>query len=351
MTTEKAKSLQAILDKKVDGKKIFGTSFALKKDNTVWQGASGNLSIDQPYFIGSTTKLFTTAIILKLKEEGKLSLDDKIHQYVDISVLFRLHLYQKKDYSQEISIKHLLSHTSGLPDYFQDKGTSKKSLEKDLMKGHDQSWTFEEAIEMSKKFEPLFVPGEKGKAKYSDANFQLLGKIIEKITNKSYAENCQEYIIQPLGLSKTYLYQDATDETPKMLYHKKKELRIPKAMTSFGADGGIVSTSADMLTFIEAFFTGKLFPIDYIEKMQKWNKIFPPMRSGIGIHLFKIPKVFDPTGAMPSFIGHSGLSGALAFYSPKENLYIAGTVNQTAHPDMSFKTMISLTQRMLKNEK
>lgn len=106
-----------------------------------------------------------------------------------------------------------------------------------------------------------------------------------------------------------------------------------------------------MLTFIEAFFTGKLFPIDYIEKMQKWNKIFPPMRSGIGIHLFKIPKVFDPTGAMPSFIGHSGLSGALAFYSPKENLYIAGTVNQTAHPDMSFKTMISLTQRMLKNEK
>ena len=180
MTTEKAKSLQAILDKKVDGKKIFGTSFALKKDNTVWQGASGNLSIDQPYFIGSTTKLFTTAIILKLKEEGKLSLDDKIHQYVDISVLFRLHLYQKKDYSQEISIKHLLSHTSGLPDYFQDKGTSKKSLEKDLMKGHDQSWTFEEAIEMSKKFEPLFVPGEKGKAKYSDANFQLLGKIIEK---------------------------------------------------------------------------------------------------------------------------------------------------------------------------
>ncbi|HPX77101.1 MAG TPA: serine hydrolase domain-containing protein, partial [Bacteroidales bacterium] len=114
MTTEKAKSLQAILDKKVDGKKIFGTSFALKKDNTVWQGASGNLSIDQPYFIASTTKLFTTAIILKLKEEGKLSLDDKIHQYVDISVLFRLHLYQKKDYSQEISIKHLLSHTSGL---------------------------------------------------------------------------------------------------------------------------------------------------------------------------------------------------------------------------------------------
>ena len=80
MTTEKAKSLQAILDKKVDGKKIFGTSFALKKDNTVWQGASGNLSIDQPYFIASTTKLFTTAIILKLKEEGKLSIDDKIHQ-------------------------------------------------------------------------------------------------------------------------------------------------------------------------------------------------------------------------------------------------------------------------------
>ncbi len=76
-------------------------------------------------------------------------------------------------------------------------------------------------------------PGTKGKAKYSDANFQLLGKIIEIITGKSYADNCQESIIQPAPATNTYLYQDATDDKPKMLYHKSSKLNIPKAMTSF----------------------------------------------------------------------------------------------------------------------
>ncbi|HQC45844.1 MAG TPA: serine hydrolase domain-containing protein, partial [Myxococcota bacterium] len=237
-----------------------------------------------------------------------------------------------------------LAHTSGLPDYFQDKGANKKSLEDELMAGEDQFWTFEQAIERTKRISALFVP--ETKAKYSDANFQILGKIIEAITGESYSANCQQSIIQPLGLTKTYLYQDPTDETPKTLYYKTNELKIPKAMTSFGPDGGIVSISVDMLVFIEAFFTGRLFPQAYIDELQDWKRIFPPMRAGVGIHLFKLPWIFNPTGAIPYFIGHSGLSGALAYYSPQENLYVAGTVNQLAHPDISFRTMVSLALKM-----
>lgn len=348
MTTEKEKSLQVVLDKAVDNKKVFGTSFAFKNDTLTWQGSSGNMTIDQPYFIASTTKLFTTAIILKLRAEGKLSLDDKISKYINQSVLSGLHIFKDKEYSQELTIKHLLSHTSGLPDYFQGKGANGKSLENEITEGNDQFWTFEQAIERTKNMSALFVPGTKGKANYSDANFQLLGNIIDNTTHKSYAENCRELIIQPLGLTKTYLYKDSTDKTPKTLYYKNNELNIPKAMTSFGADGGMVSTSTDMLVFIEAFFTGKIFPKEYINELQQWNKIFFPMQSGIGIHLFKLPWLLNPTGAVPNFIGHSGLSGALAYYSPKENIYIVGSVNQVAHPDTSFKIMIKLTQQIKK---
>jgi CubicO group peptidase (beta-lactamase class C family) len=348
MKTEKQKIFQSILDKTVDNKKVFGTSFAIKKDALVWYGSSGNLTINQPYFIASTTKLFTTALILRLRAEGMLSLDDKISNYIDKSISSGLHIYKGKDFSQELTIKHLLSHTSGLPDYFQGKGTSGISLENEIIDSNDQSWTFEQAIERTKKMTPLFAPGTEGKANYSDANFQLLGKIIETITHKSYFENCREFIILPLGLKKTYLYQDSTDETPKTLYYKRKELSIPKAMTSFGADGGIVSTSTDMLIFIEAFFTGKLFPLTYIDELQEWNKIFFPMKSGIGIHLFKLPWIFNPIGSVPYFIGHSGLSGALAYYSPKENIFIVGTVNQVSHPEISFKTMIKLTHQIMK---
>lgn len=346
--TETSKALQAVLDKSVDGKKVLGISFAAKGNGQVWYGSSGDISIDQSYFIASTTKLFTTAIILRLKSENKLSFDDRTGKFIDDSVLSGLHLYQGHDYSRELSIKHLLAHTSGLPDYFQNKGVNGKSLEDEIVGGNDQFWTFEQAIERTKTMKPLFAPGSKNKAHYSDANFQLLGKIIEKITGKSFSYNCDDLIIKPLGLSKTYLYQDEKDKTPKTLYYKSTELVIPKAMTSFGADGGIVSTSTDMLVFIEAFFKGKLFPLAYIDELQQWNRIFFPMQSGVGIHRFKLPWILNPTGAVPNFIGHSGLSGALAFYSPKHDLFIAGTVNQVAHPDLSFKTMIKLTQRILK---
>jgi D-alanyl-D-alanine carboxypeptidase len=72
------------------------------------------------------------------------------------------------------------------------------------------------------------------------------------------------------------------------------------------------------------------------------------MKSGVGIHLFKLPWLFNPTGAVPPFIGHSGLSGALAYFCPKEKIFLAGTVNQVAYPDLSFRTMIKLTQRLKK---
>lgn len=346
--TGKEKSLQAILDKTVDGKKVFGTSFAVKNDSLTWVGASGDLSKDQPYFIASTTKLFTTAIILRLRSEGKLNIEDKISKYLEASILNDLHVYKGKDYSGELTIKHLLAHTSGLPDYFQGKGTDGKSLEGDLKNGNDQFWTFQQAIERTKAMKPLFPPGKKNKAHYADANFQLLGKIIEIITNKPYSACCHDFIVSPLGLSNTYLYLDFADKRPKTLYYKAYELNIPKAMMSFGADGGIVSTSADMLLFIESFFRGKLFPSEYIDELQEWNKIFFPMKSGTGIHLFKLPWLFNPTGAVPYFIGHSGLSGALAYYSPEEDIYVAGTVNQVAHPDISFKTMIKLIRELMK---
>ena len=100
MTTEKEKSLQTVLDKTVDNKKVFGTSFAFKKDTLTWQGSSGSMTIDQPYFIASTTKLFTTTIILKLRAEGKLSLDDKISKYIDNPLHKTIHKLKSRNVLQ-----------------------------------------------------------------------------------------------------------------------------------------------------------------------------------------------------------------------------------------------------------
>jgi CubicO group peptidase (beta-lactamase class C family) len=145
----------------------------------------------------------------------------------------------------------------------------------------------------------------------------------------------------------TYLFENIHDNRPKSLYYKNRELLIPLAMSSFGADGGMVSTSQDMLVFIKSFFNGIFFPVHYIEQLKTWNRIFFPMRSGIGIHLFKLPFVFNPFRTIPELIGHSGLSGALAFANPARELYMAGTVNQIAFPATSFQLAIKLIRNII----
>lgn len=347
-TKSKQEALQAILDKAVDNKKVFGTSFCIKYRGKSWCGASGNFETSQPYFIASTTKLFVTAVIMHYRLKGLLSLDDKWTEYLDGDLIKGQNVYKGQDYSPSITISHLLAHTSGIPDYFQGKDSTGGSLEKYLMQGLDRAWVFDDAIARSKTLKALFAPGAKGKALYADTNFQLLGRIIEHISGKKIDRVFEELIIDVLGLKATYMYRDEHDERPKSLYYKSGILRIPQAMASFGPDGGIVSTSEEMMVFLEAFFGGVFFPKAYIEEMCVWNRIFFPMQSGIGIHRFKLLRLFDPIGSIPEFIGHSGLSGALAYYAPAKDLFVTGTVNQVAYPDTSFRLMIKLIQQALR---
>lgn len=334
--------LQKIIHKNIDLKSVFGTVVNIRQGSESWSGAAGNLQVGQPYFIASTTKLFVTTVVLKLRAEGLLNLDDPIHSYLSPEIIDHLHVYKAEDCSRQITIRHLLAHTSGLPDYFQDKVDGSKGLLDHITTGKDQYWTFEEAIAMSKRVIPLFKPGTKGKAHYSDTNYQLLGKIIEQITGKSIAKVFEDMITHPLGLKQTYLYADVNDTLPATLYYKNKPLEIPKAMTSFKADGGLVSTAQESMLFITAFFEGKLFPKSYLEELYQWNRVMFPLEYGVGIMRFKLPRIFSPFKAIPVFVGHSGLSGAFMYYIPEKQVYITGTVNQIHNPQKSYQLMIRL---------
>ena len=348
LSEEKKELLQKILNKQIDNKKVFGTTYAIKYKGEIWSGAAGNITIDQPFYIASTTKLFVTAIIMQLRASQQLTLNDPLNKYFDSTILKGLHIYKGQEYSYGITIKQLLSHTSGLPDYFEDKNKDGKSLVDDLMKGNDQYWTFEDIVNRCKQLPSLFAPGTPNKAHYSDLNFQLLGKIIEKITGMTFDENVNIRIIKRLQLNGTYMYRDSLDKRPIPFYYTNHPLLIPKAMTSVGPDGGMISTTKDLLVFIENFFKGAIFPVEYIEPMKKWNPIFFPLESGIGIHRFRLPRMMDPFNAVPELVGHSGLSGTLAYYSPKDDLFIVGTVNQVAYRSTSFQLAIKLIQVLKK---
>lgn len=126
--------------------------------------------------------------------ERKLSLDDKLSAYFDSSLWTGLHIYHGQEYSSKLTITNLLFQTSGLPDAFEE---GKHSLKKQLIR-EDMQVSFDEMIEWTKQLEPHFAPGTAGKAYYADINFDMLGKIIETVTDCPLAEVFKTFIFDPL---------------------------------------------------------------------------------------------------------------------------------------------------------
>ncbi|WP_227521479.1 MULTISPECIES: serine hydrolase domain-containing protein [Bacillus] len=237
----------------VSKKNIYGAVLCVENGDSslsLLYGA-GNLSENKPYFIASVTKLYVTTVLLLLRREGYLQLENKISEYFTDEILHELHIYKGIDYSKDITIKHLMSNTSGIPDYFSSEAV------KELVTGKDQSWGFGRVIASAKKKKPKFAPGKR--AQYSDTNYQLLGRIIETITKKEIHTVFKEFIFDELDLVETYLFEDVNDEKPATMYYKDKELHLPQYMSSIGPEGGIVSTAKESMLFLKAFFNGQFF--------------------------------------------------------------------------------------------
>lgn len=336
---------QLTLDKIVKNtfakKDIFGAVFCIESNdnsNTLIS-ASGNMQEDSQYYIASINKLVISAITLKLYAENKLDLEDKIAQYLPADQILGLHVYNGKDCSKSITIAHLLSLTSGLPCYLADKQANGKIAMKELEAGIDQSWPIDKVIKEVKKRKPHFFPGEKGKAKYGDTNHHILSLIIEKVTGEPIISVLKNLFTE-LNLTKTYVCEEQDDKNFIPIHYKSEVIHIPRFLTSTHCD--IISTAEDQMTFLKAFFNGNLFSKELLKELEKWNSIFFPFKYGIGIQKFSIPRFFSPFKAIPEMIGHSGSTGSVAFYVPNKEVYITGTINQQAKPNVAFQTMIKI---------
>ena len=208
--------------------------------------------------------------------------------------------------------------------------------------GSGSAWLLDDVLDATRRIGPAFAPGTPGKALCSDSNFQLLGRVIESMSGRSYDEALRTEIIEPLRLERTWLYVDPADERPLPLRDGDHRLLIPRAMASFGPDGGVVATVDDLMRFLRGFFEGGLFDPTVLPGLQAWNRIFFPLQCGVGLARFKWPRLFSPLADQPELLGHSGLSGAFAFYAPARRTYLAGTVNNIARPDRSFRLMLAL---------
>jgi len=324
--------LNQTVEKMVKSKKVFSAALCVEDGSGTfaWHGAAGEMGKDDTYFIASVTKLYVTIVVQRLIDEQKLSLDDKIAKYLPAEMVKGLHILKGTDYSNQITIRHLISNTSGIPDYFFHKQPSGKTAADELLAGKDEAWDLDKTIGLIKNLKPNFMPGKKGKANYSDTNYQILGRIIEIVTGKAIGEVFREYIFEPLGLRNTYAYSDTSDDTPTKFYYRNKELWIPKYMASVTVEGGIVSTSKEVMAVIKAFFNDTFFQKERIDELKQWNLLFGPgiFYFGVGLEKLFVPRIASPFKPIGEVLGFWGQTGSFAFYNPKTDLYFTGTTNQ-----------------------
>ncbi|GAB3058026.1 hypothetical protein GCM10027286_22110 [Virgibacillus ainsalahensis] len=294
--------------------------------------------------MASITKLFTTTCIFILREQGKLSLDDEITRYLKKDTLRNLHVYKGREYSNSLTLSNLLFHTSGLRDVIEEG--SNKSKKRAIYK--DVQTDFNEAIIKTKEIKPHFAPDTGKRAHYANINFEILGKIVEIVTNSTLEDVYNQLIFDPLGLRNTYLPKDENDFIP-YIYYKDTAFYLPKLLMSIRASGGCVSTARELMVFIKAFFKGKLFNNTVFHELKVNNRLqtsMLPIHYGAGymrVPLNGLATLFMGKGEL---IGHSGSTGSLAFYYPEKDMFFIGDVNQMENPAIPIRLAMQLAMSM-----
>lgn len=244
----KVDSLVAVTIKDKDPGGVVGV---ISNNQVIFKKAYGLMSLEYnlpntettTFNLASVSKQFTAYAILLLEKEGKLKLDDDVHQY----------LPWLPDYGQKITLRHLIHHTSGIPPSDNIKLFAGISLE--------TPWTTEDEIQLMKRYTKLnFTPNEEHL--YSNAGYFLLAQVVEKVSGQPFDEFMKARIFEPLGMKNSFIY-DAPGEVivNKASFYKKSEngykRMFPESDSYFG-ETNLYTSLDDMLLWCENLLNPKV---------------------------------------------------------------------------------------------
>jgi CubicO group peptidase (beta-lactamase class C family) len=204
-------------------------------------------NIDTKFNLGSMNKMFTATAVARLVEAGKLSFDDPISKYIDETWL-------PKTVTDKITVRHLITHTSGLGSYFNETYiNSSRALFRKL----------DDYKPLIKDDRPAFTPGTR--FQYSNTGLFLLGVVIEKVTGEDYFDHIRKAIYAPAGMTDSDSYEMdypvenlAIGYSPDWKSPYRWQNNLYKHVIKGGPAGGGFSTVKDLHRFALALLSGKL---------------------------------------------------------------------------------------------
>jgi D-alanyl-D-alanine carboxypeptidase len=257
------------------------------------------LAPDAAFRVGSLTKTFMAVLVLQLVAEGAVALDDLVTAHApDLTV------------ADGVTVRHLLSHRSGLPEYTND------ALEDAVPSDPGRTWSAGEVLDLVAGQARYFAPGEH--FEYSNTNYIVAGLLLERLAGRPLADQLRERIVEPLGLAATYLPPEAARQpiggfSDALPGGDTAGASYRAIETAAGAAGGVVSSAPDLATFVQALGSGELLPADVYAEMVRG---LPAEGESLGVFPSDPPSPtgFSNDGAIPgftSFFQHDPATGAL----------------------------------------
>ncbi len=259
---DKAKQIDQLLTKYKEYGQFNGSALIAENGKVILKKGYGlaNMEWDIPnqpntkFRLGSISKQFTAFLIVKLAEDGKLKLDVPITTYLPD---------YPKETGDKITIHHLLTHSSGIPNY-----TSAPNFFKEKSRN---PYTPEEFVKTFSSLPLEFTPGEK--FNYSNSGYFLLGYIIEKVSGKSYEQYLQEIILTPLKMVNTGYDHFEPILKNRAAGYEKRGKKISNAnyldMSIPYAAGSLYSTVEDLYIWDQSLYTTQLLSAKSMESLFK----------------------------------------------------------------------------------
>lgn len=226
-----------------------GIAYAAVEGGEIVSGARGDILIgsdrpvtpDTPFLLGSISKSFTAMAVMQLVEAGTVDLDAPVSQYLDV--------FRGRP-SGAITVRQLLSHTSGFST------RQGNDIDFDRAPGGDE---LQRQVARVAQWTPAHAPDARWQ--YSNANYQILGAIIEAVSGQDYAPYIKARILEPIGMADSFVSDGARHDSMAVghlpWFGSKRPIRDNRTNRANASAGGVVSTASDMALYLSTMMNGE----------------------------------------------------------------------------------------------
>jgi D-alanyl-D-alanine carboxypeptidase len=318
-------------------------------DDELWTAVAGVshdevlMTPESVFGVGSVTKMITATLVLALAEQGSLSLDDQLRQW----------LPDHPHIDGTITIRQLLNHTSGLAGFFNNE-----AIWNDFPKDKERAWTPEEVLAYVK--EPYFAPG--AGQHYVNTNYLLLGLICQEATGSRVSTELRHRLWDPLELTEFFLgVEDALPDNVAHghsdIYNKKFGLQHSGTIEDISSyprtaldsiswtAGGLYATPRALATWAHALFNGRILNEDSMGQMLEFVAD-PNSSDSYGLGVFSYPRAYAQG---EESIGHTGMNAGhmtLVLHLPRKNVTVVVSTNDE-NGELFFGAKTRITQMIL----